>query len=136
VPVDLRTVAGRLGHADGGRSTLGYYTAWVSEADERASRILMHRLPVPRAPLATQPAPTTRPPSPYQAIAAELRTAIRTGTLPPGTALPTVQQLAATHHVAPSTAHRASAALAHEHLVTVTRGRRAVANPSETPVDH
>ncbi|MFL6125075.1 tyrosine-type recombinase/integrase [Actinophytocola sp.] len=128
--VDLRTVAGRLGHAGGGRSTLAYYTAWVDEADQRASRILMHRLPVPRAPLATRPAPTSRPASPYQAIAAELRTAIRNGTLPPGTPLPTVQQLAATHHVAPSTAHRAIALLAREHRITVTRGRRGIVQPA------
>jgi DNA-binding transcriptional regulator YhcF (GntR family) len=40
-----------------------------------------------------------------------------------------VQQLAATHHVAPSTAHRAITLLAREHLITVSRSRRAVANP-------
>lgn len=124
--VDLRTVAGRLGHAGGGRSTLGYYTAWVEEADQRASLVLMRRLPVPRAPLATRPAPTTRPASLYRTIAAQLRTAIGDGTLPSGAALPTVQQLATTHHVAPSTAHRAITLLAHEHLIIVTRGRRAV----------
>jgi integrase len=127
--VDLRTVAGRLGHAGGGRSTLGYYTAWVSEADQRASRILMHRLPVPHTPLATRPEPAARPVSPYQVIASELRTAIRDGTLPPGATLPTVLQLATTHHVASSTAHRAITVLAREHLITVTRGRRAVASP-------
>jgi DNA-binding GntR family transcriptional regulator len=66
--------------------------------------------------------------SPYRAIAAELRTAIRTGTLRPGTVLPTVKQLGARHHVAPCTAHRAIAALAAEHLVTVSRGRRAIIN--------
>lgn len=47
--VDVRTVAGRLGHADAG-TTLTYYTAWVREADQRASHILMHRLPTPRPP--------------------------------------------------------------------------------------
>ena len=36
--------------------------------------------------------------------------------------------LAATHHVAVSTAHRAITLLAHEHLITVTRGRRAITN--------
>jgi integrase len=44
--VDVRTVAGRLGHSDGG-TTPAYYAAWVREADQRASRILMHRLPLP-----------------------------------------------------------------------------------------
>lgn len=35
--VDIRTVAGRLGHAGGGSTTLRTYTAWVSEADQRAA---------------------------------------------------------------------------------------------------
>jgi len=35
--VDIRTVAGRLGHGGGGATTLRVYTAWVSEADQRAS---------------------------------------------------------------------------------------------------
>lgn len=42
---------------------------------------------------------------------------IRSGTLAPGATLPTVQQLAATHHVAASTAYRAITQLAHEHLI-------------------
>jgi integrase len=125
--VDLRTVAGRLGHSEGG-TTLAYYAAWVHEADQRASRILATRLPKPRTPLAIEPNHTP-PTSPYRIIATELRTAICTGTLGSGTPLPTVQQLAATHHVARSTAHRAIALLAREHLVIVTRGRRAVASP-------
>jgi DNA-binding transcriptional regulator YhcF (GntR family) len=41
-------------------------------------------------------------------IAAELRTAILDSTLPPGAPLPTVKQLAAHHHVAASTVHRAT----------------------------
>jgi integrase len=48
--VDVRTVAGRLGHAHGGRSTLLYYAAWIQEADQRASRVLMDRLPFPAPP--------------------------------------------------------------------------------------
>ena len=37
--VDLRTVAGRLGHAGGGATTLRVYAAWVTEADrERRQR--------------------------------------------------------------------------------------------------
>jgi integrase len=41
--VDLRTVAGRLGHGDGS-ITLRHYAAWVSQADQRAASILSHRL--------------------------------------------------------------------------------------------
>jgi hypothetical protein len=61
--VDVRTVAGRLGHADGG-TTLAYYAAWVCEADQRASRILMGQLPLPAAPrvVAAPPRRVRRPP--------------------------------------------------------------------------
>jgi len=38
--VDLRTVAGRLGHGGGGATTLRVYAAWVSESDRRAAEIL------------------------------------------------------------------------------------------------
>jgi integrase len=41
--VDLRTVAGRLGHGDGS-ITLRHYAAWVSHADQRAASILSGRL--------------------------------------------------------------------------------------------
>jgi integrase len=123
--VDVRTVAGRLGHSGAG-TTLTYYTAWVQEADQRACRILMNRLPLPAPPLGEAiPSRPTRS-SPYQGIAAELRTAIINGTQPAGATLPTVKQLAAPHHVAASTAHRAIAILAAENLVIVSRGRRAI----------
>jgi integrase len=45
--VDLRTVAGRLGHAGGGATTLRVYAAWVNDADRRAADILSTRLPRP-----------------------------------------------------------------------------------------
>jgi integrase len=50
--VDLRTVAGRLGHAGGGATTLRVYAAWVSESDKRAAAILGSRMQRPndRAP--------------------------------------------------------------------------------------
>ena len=41
--VDVRTVAGRLGHGGGGTTTLKVYAAWVSEADQRASAALASR---------------------------------------------------------------------------------------------
>jgi integrase len=43
--VDLRTVAGRLGHAGGGTTTLRVYAAWVTEADHRAAQAVASRLP-------------------------------------------------------------------------------------------
>ena len=45
--VDLRAVAGRLGHGGGGATTLRVYTAWVNETDRRAAQILGTRLPRP-----------------------------------------------------------------------------------------
>ena len=46
--VDLRTVAGRLGHGSGGATTLRVYAAWVARADQAASELLAGRLSVPR----------------------------------------------------------------------------------------
>src|ERR671917_2304182 len=46
--VDLRTVAGRLGHGGGGATTLRVYAAWVDEADRRAAELLGSRLTRPK----------------------------------------------------------------------------------------
>jgi integrase len=46
--MDLRTVAGRLGHSGGGATTLRVYAAWVGESDRRAAEILSSRLQRPR----------------------------------------------------------------------------------------
>jgi integrase len=43
--VDLRTVAGRLGHDGGGATTLRVYAAWVPESDRRAAAALARCLP-------------------------------------------------------------------------------------------
>ena len=123
--VDIRTVAGRLGHAEGG-TTLTYYAAWVREADQRACRILTRRLPMPVTSPANLQVDSSGPPCPYQAIANGLREAILDGTLPSGSILPAVKELALRHHVCPATAHRAIALLSREQLVIVSRGRRAI----------
>ncbi|MGH3611582.1 MAG: site-specific integrase [Pseudonocardia sp.] len=47
--VDIRTVAGRLGHSGGGSTTLRTYTALVLEADQRAATELATRRPRPSA---------------------------------------------------------------------------------------
>jgi len=46
--VDLRTVAGRLGHGGGGVTTLRVYAAWVGESDRRAAEILGGRMTRPK----------------------------------------------------------------------------------------
>jgi integrase len=43
--VDLRTVAGGLGHGGGGATTLRVYAAWVPESDRRAASVLASQLP-------------------------------------------------------------------------------------------
>ncbi|MFG3298859.1 tyrosine-type recombinase/integrase [Micromonospora chersina] len=45
--VDVRTVAGRLGHGGGGATTLRVYAAWLSESDQRAAASLAARIPGP-----------------------------------------------------------------------------------------
>lgn len=117
--VDIRTVAGRLGHGSGGATTLKVYAAWVDEADRRAATTMATVLPRPRPTSST-------PPSPYENIAEGLREQIRRGELKPGDELPTIAQLAVANTVAVGTAHRAMAALKAEGIITVTRGRRAV----------
>ncbi len=42
--MDLRTVAGRLGHSGGGATTLRVYAAWVGEADRRAADLMGTRM--------------------------------------------------------------------------------------------
>ena len=46
--VDLRTIAGRLGHGGGGTTTLRVYAAWVSEADQRAAGAVASKLRKPK----------------------------------------------------------------------------------------
>jgi integrase len=43
--IDLRTVAGRLGHGGGGATTLRVYAAWVAASDRKAAEILGARMP-------------------------------------------------------------------------------------------
>src|SRR5581483_3141072 len=53
--VDLRTVAGRLGHGSGGATTLRVYSAWSPGADERAATVVSKQLPRPGRPTDSMP---------------------------------------------------------------------------------
>lgn len=136
--VDVRTVAGRLGHGGGGATTLRVYTAWRPEADQRAASTVSGRLAAPRlsvvepgdGPSIAAPPAEPEESSPYQRIAADLRAAITCGALRPGELLPLVTELGARYSVAPSTAHRAIAELAAAGLVTASRGKRAIVTVS------
>ncbi|WP_370588578.1 tyrosine-type recombinase/integrase [Pseudonocardia sp. C8] len=128
--VDVRTVAGRLGHGGGGSLTLRAYTAWVAEADQRAmkSGVRMPGLPTGvhnGGQLVPSP---QRPPSgdsPYQRIASDLQGAITCGVLKAGQELPTVAALRQRYGVSAGTANRAVALLKEAGLVEAARGRRA-----------
>lgn len=129
--VDVRTVAGRLGHSGGGTTTLRVYSAWRSEADQRAARDVVGRLPAPPITITEgEPVLTATPArednSPYRRIAADLRGAITCGVLRPGEPLPTLVQICERYGVASSTANRAVAVLVDARLVTVSRGKRTV----------
>ncbi|WP_370645165.1 tyrosine-type recombinase/integrase [Pseudonocardia sp. DSM 110487] len=86
--VDVRTVAGRLGHGGGGVTTLRVYAAWVAEADQRAAAVLAQRGPArPAVPTDDVGRVLRRPRSPRERLAVELRERIirrvRRGRPPP-----------------------------------------------------
>jgi integrase len=130
--VDVRTVAGRLGHGGGGTTTLKVYSAWRAEADQRAAGTLGVRMPAPpvevdaAVPLAVPPVEIDDDGSPYRRIAADLRGAVACGALRPDDALPTLVDLAERYGVSVGTAHRAIALLKSDGAVHARRGRRAV----------
>ncbi|GAA3220300.1 hypothetical protein GCM10017691_04470 [Pseudonocardia petroleophila] len=129
--VDVRTVAGRLGHGGGGSTTLRAYTAWVAEADQRAMKLAGVRMPPPpisNHTIETAGLSTTQPcrSSPYRRIAKDLRSAIACGAITAGYTLPTITTLQQRYGVSAGTAHRAIALLKTEGLIATTRGKRAV----------
>ncbi len=124
--VDVRTVAGRLGHAGGGATTLRVYTAWVSESDQRAAGNLAARMPRRQKSPSTPQAEVTafEPSNPYEQVAVSLRDRILDGSLAGGQPIPQVKQLACEHGVSVGTAQRAVALLEDWGLVDVMPGRR------------
>jgi hypothetical protein len=91
--VDVRTVAGRLGHGGGGTTTLRVYSAWRSEADQRAAGALGVRMPAPPVEVdssGSQAVPDARP---------SMTTPLRIGVLRSTCVarLPAVRFVSATH---------------------------------------
>lgn len=134
--VDVRTVAGRLGHGGGGTTTLRVYSAWVAEADQRAADSLAARLPdlyennwlanLTEHSSSAAAITVDAQSSPYRQIASDLRGSIRCGALAPGAFVPTVKELGDRYGVASGTAQRALALLREEGLISTGRGRRTV----------
>jgi integrase/DNA-binding transcriptional regulator YhcF (GntR family) len=135
--VDVRTVAGRLGHGGGGSTTLRVYSAWVSEADQRAAGSLANHMPKPpmkldtESPVLVATAPTTD--DPYHQIASDLRGAIMVGAYKTGEPIPTLTEIAKRYHVAASTVHRAVRLLQEAGLLTRGKGNRLIVlDPAES----
>ena len=126
----MRTVAGRLGHAGGGTTTLRTYTPWVSESDQRAAAGLGTRMPArpdPSVPVMPEREPT------YLRVASELRRRIVDGALIVGDAPPPEKQVAAEFGVSVGTAHRVLGQLREWGAVEMVDGRRRVAAPPVEP---
>lgn len=129
--IDLSTVAGRLGHADGGVTTLRFYADWIRPADKRAAELVAQGLTELREKLLTGKAavdnvsPAGRA-SKVQPVVAALTAAIASGELAPGDKLPTLRTLGADYGVSYSTAQLAVSQLREAGLVAVERGSRAI----------
>ena len=88
---------------------------------------LLSRLPErPANEPGTRDAATSAPRSPYEVVAAELRAQILSGSLPPGSLLPSQKEIAATYNVAVGTANRVVGLLEQWGFIAVRRGHRAV----------
>ncbi|MEU7528528.1 tyrosine-type recombinase/integrase [Saccharothrix sp. NPDC042600] len=128
--VDLRTVAGRVGHSGGGVTTLKYYSGFRLDADQRAVQVLASSMPIPpidlNAAKVVPQMPAVNLESPYLKIAADLKGAIACGALQAGDYLPQVARLAERYGVSFGTAQRAIGELRSAGLVAVSRGKRAV----------
>jgi hypothetical protein len=142
--VDLRTTAGRLGHSDGGATTLRVYADWVPSSDRKAAEHLAADLAALRSahpstaalpdgdvtleeqriglPRAARPIDEVLDPPPanlsgYMEVMAGLQAAIEANRLEPGDLVPTVSELADWYGVVRSTAQHAVSALGHKGLV-------------------
>lgn len=149
--VDLRTTAGRLGHSDGGATTLRVYANWTRPADQRAAELLATDLtalrqraaaesPAEGSRLARGLARTRRPAAEvldgldpvrtYVELADRLRAAVEEGRLALGELIPTVPDLAGHCGLARSTVSRALGRLAAEAVIARTGTGWTVAPPS------
>lgn len=64
--LDIRKVAGRRGHGSGGVPTMRHYSAWVSEADQRAAGTIAPRMPARPQPADLPPRVEIEPKHPFE----------------------------------------------------------------------
>jgi len=136
--VDIRTVAGRLGHGGGGTTTLRVYAAWLSEADQRAADTLSGRMP--DRPVALDPAQRAlvSPEAVFEQVAWKVRQQVLDGALSDGGPAPSLKEIVAEHGVSMGTAHRATELLRAWGVVTAAEGRGrgqrgTIVRPTEEP---
>jgi integrase len=132
--LDIRKVAGRLGHGSGGVTTMRHYSAWVSEADQRAAGTIAPRMPARPQPADLPPRVEIDPKHPFERVAVDLRERIYAGDLPIGLPIPSVKELGREHGISASTAQRAIQLLSQWGLVRVEPGRPTFVAPREKNV--
>ncbi len=132
--VDIRTVAGRLGHGGGGTTTLRVYAAWVSESDQRAATNMSARLPARPVAVGLPDLDDNNGQPPYARIAAAVRSAIEDGRIESGAMLPPTKKIADVYRVSASTAHRAIAVLTREEYLRAEPGRGIVVTWRDGPL--
>ncbi|HEX3827229.1 MAG TPA: tyrosine-type recombinase/integrase [Sporichthyaceae bacterium] len=136
--VDLPTTASRLGHADGGATTLRVYASWTKPADRHAAETVAgdldalrkastdpQAIPARLKPMARTswpidellPAVVPGAPADYRVVAAGLTSAIAAGRLRPDDRVPNLNDLAAHYGMSRSTTQRAVAMLAAEGVI-------------------
>jgi integrase/DNA-binding transcriptional regulator YhcF (GntR family) len=121
--LDVRLVSGRLGHGSGGVTTLRHYSAWVTEADQRAAGPIAPNMPARPQAAALPPRVPFEARHPFETIALQLQERIYSGELPIGLPIPTVKALGTQYGVSPSTAQRAVQLLNEWGCVRVEPGR-------------
>jgi Transcriptional regulators len=156
--VDLRTTAGRLGHSDGGATTLRVYANWTRPADQRAAELLAGDLTALRTKAAAaaltdaadprvlrglarinrpvaEVLPMVEAVRSFRELAGGLLDAIGAGRLAPGDLLPTVSDIAVHSGLARSTVHRAIDLLGRDGTVARS-GNRWIVAPLRTTDPH
>ncbi|MCF7547412.1 tyrosine-type recombinase/integrase [Pseudonocardia sp. WMMC193] len=130
--VDPRTVAGRLGHGGGGTTTLKAYTAWVSEADQRAAKGLGAGMPQRPAEMDDAEWIRASPRYPYQRVAAAVARDVADGRLIAGDSAPSAPDLVEQHGVSLPTAKRSLVLLTEwGMLAREGRGQLRIVGPAE-----